>query len=383
MNYKKMHRTNILLPLWGLGGLLGGLLLGCQPTNTSSDTLKGAIGDKFLIGTALNSDQISGADKRGAEVVKQQFNAIVAENCMKSMYLQPKEGEFYFDEADKFVDFGLQNNIAVTGHCLVWHQQYPSWFFTDDKGKDVSREVLTERIRSHITTVVSRYRGKIKGWDVVNEAIEDDGSFRKSKLYDIIGEDFIRLAFEFAHTADPDAELYYNDYSMANPAKCAGVVRLVQQLQAQGVRIDAVGMQGHLTMNYPTVEDFEKSLLALSALGVKVMITELDLSVLPTPKPNAGADLNVNFDFQKELNPYADGLPDNVALAQQNRYADFFRLFFKHHDKISRVTLWGVGDHNSWRNNWPVAGRTDYALLFDKDYQAKPIVNEIIKIINN
>jgi endo-1,4-beta-xylanase len=331
-----------------------------------------------LIGTALNVDQFSGKDTLAEQVVKKQFNAIVAENCMKSMYLQPEEGRFFFDDADRFVNFGEQNNLTVTGHCLVWHSQAPAWFFTDKEGKDVSRDTLIQRMKNHITTVVSRYKGRIKGWDVVNEAIMDDGSWRQSKFYTIIGEDFIKLAFRFAHEADPDVELYYNDYSMANEGKRQGVVQLIKSLQEQGLRIDAVGMQGHLSMEWPSVEEFEKSLLAFSESGVKVMITELDLSVLPNPKPNVGADVATSFEYQKEMNPYPDGLPKEVEAAWEKRFNDFFTLFLKHQDKISRVTLWGVSDAGSWLNDWPIPGRTNYPLLFDRNYQPKPIVQTII-----
>ncbi|MDR0763088.1 MAG: endo-1,4-beta-xylanase [Bacteroidales bacterium] len=348
-----------------------------------SNGLANAFADKFLTGTAMNSLQIFDLDTLGTELIKKQFNAIVPENCMKSMYLQPEEGNFFFDEADKYVEFGEANNLWITGHCLVWHSQAPRWFFVDENGNDVSRETLIERMRNHINTVVSRYKGRIKGWDVVNEAIMDDGSFRQSKFYQIIGEDFISLAFRFAHEADPDAELYYNDYSTAIEAKCQGIVNVVKSLQAQGLRIDAVGMQGHLTMDSPTVEEFEKSLLAFSELGVKVMITELDLTVLPSFNNFTGADVSANFDFKAELDPYSDSLPEQIALQQQNRYVDFFRLFLKHHDKISRVTLWGVTDNDSWRNNWPIPGRTDYALLFDRNCQPKPVVAELIKLTNN
>ncbi len=359
------------------------VLFGCSSTDKQENeqklTLKEALEGKFYIGTALNTEQIMERDSNAVQVIKEQFNAIVAENCMKSMYLQPKEGEFYFDEADKFVDFGQQNNMFITGHTLVWHSQAPRWFFTDEEGKDVSREVMIERMKNHIFTVAGRYKGKIKGWDVVNEAVLDDGTLRDSKFLQIIGPDYIRLAFEFAHEADPDAELYYNDYSMALPAKRQGVVDLVKSLQEQGVRIDGIGMQGHLNMQFPSLEEFEKSLLAFSDLGVKVMITELDLSVLPSPKKDVGADIAQSFEYQQEINPYAEGLPQETATAWENRYLDFFKLFLIHRDKISRVTLWGVGDSDSWKNNWPVEGRTDYALLFDRNYKAKPIVNKIME----
>lgn len=364
------------------------LLLACfflancmQVTKQETEqTLKNTLKDKFMIGAALNRSHFTGKDTLAVAVIKKQFNAVVAENCMKSMYLQPEEEKFFFDEADKLVEFGEHNGMWLTGHCLVWHSQAPAWFFIDAQGNDVSREVLIERMKNHITTVVSRYKGRIKGWDVVNEAILDDGSWRQSKFYTIIGEDFIKLAFQFAHEADPEAELYYNDYSMANEGKRQGVVKLVKSLQEEGIRIDAIGMQGHLSMDYPSTEEFEKSLLAFSDVGVKVMITELDLSILPSPRPNVGADVALSFDYRKEMNPYAEGLPAAVEAAWSERYLDFFRLFFKHSDKISRVTLWGVCDADSWKNNWPVPGRTDYPLLFDRNCQAKPIVDEIIKL---
>lgn len=347
------------------------------------NTLKSAFEGKFLIGTAVNADQASGKDTAGVSVIKRQFNSIVAENCMKSMNIHPEEGKFHFDDADQFVKFGEENNMAIIGHCLIWHSQAPAWFFVDDKGNDVSREVLIERMRNHITTVVSRYKGRVHGWDVVNEAIEDDGSWRQSKFYKIIGEDFVRLAFEFAHQADPDAELYYNDYSMAHEGRRNAVVVLVKSLQEKGVRIDGIGMQGHFSMDFPPLDEFEKSLLAFSALGVKVMITEMDLGVLPNPRRDMGANVADTYKYQKEMNPYTEALPDSVYTAWSNRINDFFKLFLKHYDKISRVTLWGVSDRNSWKNNWPVMGRTDYPLLFDRNYQPKPVVQEIIDMAND
>lgn len=354
-------------------------LLGCAaPKPQTQPGLKDALSGKFYIGTAMSSAQIIGEDTLAIAIIKQHFNSVVAENVMKSEVIQPVEGEFDFSQADKFVDFATANQMHVVGHTLIWHSQAPRWFFTDNDGRDVSPEVLTERMKTHIQTVVKRYKGRVHGWDVVNEAILDDGSWRESKFYQILGEDFIKLAFQFAHEADPDAELYYNDYSMAYPGKCEGVVKMVKKLQEQGVRVDGIGMQGHMNMEFPTYEAFEKSLLAFSALGVKVMITELDITVLPSPGQNVGAEISLNYDYQKEINPYTDGLPDSVATALHDRYAGFFRLFLKHSDKISRVTLWGVTDAQSWRNYWPVQGRTDYPLLFDRHYQPKQLVNDLI-----
>lgn len=350
-----------------------------EATQTDHIGLKDAFAGRFEIGAALNDFQIMGRDEETMDVVKQNFNAIVAENCMKSGRIQPREGEFQFDLADRLVAFGEANNMAIHGHTLIWHSQAPRWFFTDDAGNDVSREVLIQRMKDHIYTVVKRYKGKIPTWDVVNEAILDDGSLRKSKFLEIIGEDFIKLAFQFAHEADPDAELYYNDYSMANPKKRAGVVAMVKNLQEQGVRIDGIGMQGHVGLRYPTIEEFEKSILAFSDLGVKVMITELDLTVLPSPWEDAGAELTNVFEYRKEMDPYVNGLTPEVEADFSDRYLSFFKLFLKHQDKIERVTLWGVNDGNSWKNGWPIKGRTDYPLLFDRNNKPKPVVRSIIE----
>jgi endo-1,4-beta-xylanase len=343
-------------------------------------TLKMAFRNKFYMGVALNARQIWARDTAAVSLVKTHFNSIVAENCMKMMSLQPRERLFQFKDADQFVDFGEKNNMFIVGHTLIWHSQTPDWFFVDAHGNDVSREVLIERMRKHITTVVSRYKGRVSGWDVVNEAILDDGSWRKSKFYNIIGEDFIRLAFEFAHAADPKAELYYNDFSMAQEGKRNAVVRMLYKLKGLGVKITGVGMQGHLGLDYPKVADFEKSILAFSAAAVNVMITELDITVLPNPGRNKGADISMNYAYKKEINPYVDGLPDSIAKALEDRYITFFKLFLKHQDKIIRVTLWGVTDGDSWRNNWPVFGRKDYPLLFDRQYKAKPVVQAISAI---
>lgn len=356
------------------------MLSGCNTSDEVSSSLKDAFQGKFLIGAAMNVDQIEGQDTAGVRVVKHHFNSITAEDCMKSMYLQPEEGEFFFEEADRFIEFGEKNGMHIVGHTLIWHSQAPDWFFTDEAGNDVSREVLIERMRNHISTVVGRYKGRIDGWDVVNEAILDDGTYRNSKFYSIIGEDFIPLAFQFTHEADPDAELYYNDYGMGLEGRRNGVVQMVKSLQERNIPIDGIGMQGHMGLDYPDINEYEKSILAYSALGLKVMITEMDIIVLPFPSPNVTAEVSLSYEYQQEMNPYAAGLPDSVATIWENRYVDYFKLFLKHQDKISRVTLWGVSDANSWRNDWPMHGRTDYPLLFDRDYQPKAVVKKLIEL---
>lgn len=360
------------------------LLISCNSSDKNEDiTLKQAFKDIFYIGTALSEEQILGEDEAAIEVVKSNFNSITAENIMKSEVMQPIEGEFDFTLSDKFVEFGEQNDMQIIGHTLIWHSQAPDWFFVDENGDDVSPEVLTQRMRSHILTIAGRYKGRIHGWDVVNEAIEDDGSWRKSKFYEILGEDFIRIAFELAHEADPDAELYYNDYSMANEGRRNRVVSMVKALQEQGVKIDGIGMQGHLNLNSPSIQDYEKSIQEFADLGVKIMITELDLSVLPSVRSNDGANVKSTFEYNEKINPYKDGLSKEVEEKQYQRYTDFFKLFVKYQDNIDRVTLWGVNDAQSWKNDWPVEGRTDYTLLFDRNNKPKEVVKDIINIVSN
>ena len=296
------------------------------------------------------------------------------------MYLQPNEGEFNFKDADRFVAFGEKNNMQLIGHTLIWHSQAPKWFFLDENGGEVSRDVLIERMRTHIHTVVSRYKGRITGWDVVNEAVLDNGEYRKSKFYEIIGEEFIPLAFQFAHEADPEAELYYNDYSTALPAKRDGIINVAKSILKAGVPLHGLGMQEHQGFHHPNIDEVEKTILAFSATGASVMVTELDISVLPHARENMGAEISETYEYSKQLNPYADGLPDSIMQKLRDRYISFFKLYLKHSDKISRVTVWGVADQNSWKNDWPIPGRTDYPLLFDRQFKPKPFVREIIRL---
>ena len=347
----------------------------------SQNSLAEACRDKFLVGVAVNTRQVDGIKPKESELISEEFNAIVAENCMKPEYIHPEEKKYNWSDADKFVAFGEKNKQVITGHCLLWHSQIGRWFFTDDNGKDVSSDILKERMRQHIYTIMGRYKGRIKGWDVVNEAFEDDGSYRNSKFYQILGKDFIRYAFQFAHEADPAAELYYNDYNVETPAKCDAIVKLVKELKAAGVRIDAVGSQAHMHMDSPTFNDTEDCFRKLKAAGVKILITEWDLSILPNPY--SGANISVNFKYSPEMDPYRDGVPDSIQLKWNKRVLGMFQLYFKYNDVIDRVTVWGLNDAVSWLNNFPIRGRTDYPLLFDRNNNRKSVVDEIIKMSEN
>jgi endo-1,4-beta-xylanase len=344
--------------------------------------LRETVGKYFLIGTAVNMRQLEGEEPGDVAIICNQFNAVVAENCMKPEEIEPKEGVFTWDDADRFVKFAEDNHLTATGHVLIWHSQTPDWFFLNQYGEMPSRQVMIGRMRDYIHTVVGRYKGRIKGWDVVNEAITDDGELRDTPWMRAIGPDYIQLAFKFAHEADPNAELYYNDYSMDKPAKRNAAIKLVRQLRKAGCRVDAVGMQSHNGLDYPNIADYETSLKAFADAGIMVAITELDISALPNPWNFSGAEISQNFEMQKALNPYPKKLPKEVQRKHGDRYLAFFRLYKKYASNIKRVTLWGVSDGNSWLNDFPVKGRTNYPLLFDRQHKAKPVVEEICKLFS-
>ena len=352
-----------------------------QVSAASPTTLKDALQDNFYVGAAINAYQAGDKDAKATAIITQHFNTITAENLLKWSSIHPRPNEYNFQPADDYVAFGNKNDMFVVGHTLVWHNQIPDWVFEDEKGNPVSKEVLLQRMEEHINAVAGKYKGKIHGWDVVNEALNDDGTLRESKWLKIAGEEYLEKAFRLAQQADPEAELYYNDYNMWKPAKRDGAIRLVKDLQAKGVRVDGIGMQGHWGLENPSIAQIEESIVAFSKLG-KVMITELDIDVLPNPSNRNGADIDATFEFDEKYNVYTDGLPDSVQQKLTQRYADIFALFRKHSDKISRVTFWGVTDANSWLNDWPIKGRTSYPLLFDRNYQPKPALDAIIKSVS-
>jgi endo-1,4-beta-xylanase len=346
-------------------------------------TLKEAAAGALLIGTAVNSDQVFGRDSLGAALVRAQFSAITPENVLKWDSVHPQPGVYDFAAPDQVLAFGEQNGMAVIGHVLVWHNQTPRWVFQDSSGNPVSRDTLLGRMREHILTVVGRYRGRITGWDVVNEAVDEDGSLRRTPWLTIIGEDYVAKAFQFAHEADPGAELYYNDYSLENAPKRQGALVLVGRLLADSVPVTGVGLQGHFHLDWPSLEQEDTTIAAFAGLGVKVLITEMDMDVLPRPTPQRGADVTLDLAPQPELDPYAAGLPDSVQQALAQRYADLFGLFLRYRGTVTRVTLWGVTDRTSWKNNWPVRGRTNYPLLFDRDGRPKPAFDAVIRALQS
>ncbi|MGD1044603.1 MAG: endo-1,4-beta-xylanase [Bacteroidota bacterium] len=347
--------------------------------------LKDIFKDDFYIGVALSLNQISGKEPDAIALVEKHFNSITPENILKWEEVHPELNRYNFEAADRYVAFGEKHKMHIIGHTLVWFHQTPDWVFQDELGKPITREALLERMKDHIFTVMGRYKGRIHGWDVVNEAIMADGGFRKCKWLEIIGEDYLLKAFEYARQADPNAQLYYNEYDFEERPKCEAVIRLIQNLQLKGVRIDGIGIQGHWFLDWPSIEEVETYILALSKLGVKLMVTEMDISVLPFyPVDSKAVDIS-SFDaeWQEKNNPYRDVLPDSAQKDLAKRYAELFSLFRKHRDKFSRVTLWAVHDGQSWRSYLPIKGRKDYPMLFDRHCKPKPALNAVIKIVQD
>ncbi|MGC1421764.1 MAG: endo-1,4-beta-xylanase [Terracidiphilus sp.] len=346
-------------------------------------SLKEAYKDAFVVGAAINNAQITGQDSREDAIISEQFDSISPENVLKWERVHPEPGTYAFDLPDQYVAFGEKHHMFIVGHCLVWHSQVPAWVFRDDKGNLVDRETLLKRMHDHIQTVVGRYKGRIQSWDVVNEALNEDGTLRQSPWLKIIGEDYIEKAFQYAHEADPQAQLTYNDYSLENEAKRKGAVALIAKLKAEGVPVTSVGLQGHLGLEWPSVETEDATISDFAKLGVKVVISELDIDVLPPATKKQTADVSLKVEQDAKLNPYASGLPQSVQQELAKRYADLFGVFLKHRDVVTRVTLWGVTDADSWRNDWPVKGRTSYPLLFDRSGQPKLAFQAVIRVAAN
>ena len=368
--------------LHGLGIALS--LAVCMAQTGSADevpakTLKGVFARDFLIGAALNRDQFEGRDERAAAIVRAQFDTISPENSMKWGPIHPKPGQYNFADADAYVAFGEANRMVLIGHNLVWHQNTPDWVFKDDHGQPLSRDALLERLRDHIHTVVGRYKGRIKGWDVVNEALNLDGTMRESPWYRIVGPDYVEKAFQYAHEADPAAELYYNDYSLELPAKRKGAVDLIKRLQAAGVPVAAVGLQSHDRLDWPKVEEADATIRAFANLGIKVNITELDIDVLPPIAP-PDAEMVQTGNTDPKLDPYRGGLSDTVQQALAKRYSDLFAVYLRYPGIITRVTFWNVTDADSWLNRFPIMGRANYPLLFDRQGRPKPAYEAVIKV---
>ncbi len=323
----------------------------------------------FPIGVAVSPRSLNSDEE---PLIKLNFNSLTPENDMKMSSLHPSEFVYNWENADAIVSYAEQNNMKVRGHTLLWHQQTPAWIFNDAAtGKQVSKEVLLQRIKEHIYAVVGRYKGSIYAWDVVNEVISDNPNefYRKSKYYEICGEDFIFKAFQWAHEADSDAQLFYNDYNEINTSKRAKIIELINKLKSAGIPINGIGLQSHWAISEPSNEQLENTLTDFIKLGLKIQITELDISVYSKEhkaREKKSEDLDTRFTEEREAK-------------QLEQYKMCFSTFRKYKGNISGVTFWNVSDRYSWLDNFPVKNRKDYPLLFDKNLQPKKVYWEVVK----
>lgn len=370
--FKRFHLTNsdmkkiILIPI--VLSLIS-LLVSCssKPETFDIKGLKDYYAEHFTVGVAIGPRALS-TDEAG--LIETHFNSITAENAMKMGPIHPKEDEYFWEHADSIVNFAVRNNMKLRGHTLCWHNQAPSWLFVDAEGDTVSKEVLLARLKDHITTVVSRYKGKIYAWDVVNEAISDKSGefYRNSPWYKICGEEYIAKAFEYAHEADPDALLFYNDYNEMYPAKREKIFKLVHDLKAAGVPIHGLGLQAHMGIYEPIAEYLDSALIRFTELNIPLHVTELDISVY---KKEHG---------RRERKPEDDSTTFTPEMEQKQleQYKLTFEIFRKHKDAIESVTFWNISDRSSWLDNFPVRNRKDYPLLFDKDLKPKKAYHEVV-----
>jgi endo-1,4-beta-xylanase len=343
-----------------------------QPARIVADQNKGLkdhYANYFSVGVAVSPRALKTDE---AQLILQQFNSVTPENAMKMGPVHPRENEYYWKDADSIAAFAKANNLKLRGHTLCWHNQTPRWFFTDSAtGKQVTKEILLQRLKDHITSVVKRYKGVVYAWDVVNEVISDNPNeyFRNSLFYQICGEEFVAKAFQYAHEADPDALLFYNDYNEINAIKREKIFKLVKGLKDTGIPIHGVGLQGHWAINEPSEQQLDSTIARFAESGLKIQITELDISVYP-----------------KEHNARERRTEDNDTLfttEKENRqiemYKMCFRIFRKYKKAISSVIFWNISDRHSWLDNFPVRGRKDYPLLFDKDLKPKKAYWEVVR----
>jgi endo-1,4-beta-xylanase len=348
-----------------------------------AQSLAEAYRDYWYTGVSVNQWEVEGNQESHWDVITKNFNWVVAENCMKCEVIHPQEGVYDFTLADKFVDKAKAAGLKVQGHCLIWHSQCAPWFHFDKDGKLVSREELKKRMREHIYTIVSHFKGRIDAWDVCNECFEDDGSPRKSLFWQILGTDYIPLAFQYAHEADPNVQLFYNDYSMNKPTKVEGVANFFRPLIEQGLPVTAIGMQGHMILEdaKELLPQYDHSIKTIAALGVPTFFSELDLSVLPNPYGFSGANVSDRFTYTPEKDPFKEGLTKEKEAEINQYWVDFYKMLIPHKDNILRVNFWCLNDANSWRNDFPIQGRSDYATLYDRQNQPKGMIQEIINLV--
>ena len=353
-------------------------------------TLKEAFAGQFLVGVAVSHSFIERNNTPCLNLICEQFNAVSPEDVMKPETIHPAPSVWNFGKGDAYCKFANDNGLKALGHTLMWHNQTPDFFWLNEDGSVRTKEQMQATLVEYVEKTVTHFAGKVYAWDVVNEIISEEGGYRNDKgwekYYPGNLDELVCLAFETAHRCDPNAELYYNDYNMWRQTKVDGVVRLVKMLQSKGIRIDGVGIQAHWGLNYPSTHDIETTIDRLHALGVKVMITEFDIDMLPFSKEGQMTGKAMydpalqREEFMRYLNPYADELPSSVDQEVADRYEQIMRTIWGRRDKIARVTFWGLHDGVSWKNNYPIPNRKNYPLIFDRKLQKKKAFHQIISI---
>jgi endo-1,4-beta-xylanase len=349
-----------------------------RPAADEDAGLKDAAPPGMLIGVALGAGQTTGHDPKVEALVPRHFSSLTPENELKWERVHPEPDRYDFAPADRAVAFAEKHGMAVIGHVLVWHQQTPDWVFAGEGGKPLDRGTALRRLRAHIQAVAGRYKGRIKGWDVVNEAVNDDGTLRRTPWLEAIGEDYVARAFEYAREADPGAELYYNDYNVWKPEKRATILKLVSALRKDGLRVDGVGVQGHWLVGEPPLDRIEATIEDIAGAGLEVLITELDVDPLPRDESMYGADLDQKTRMAQETDVYADGMPADKQRELAERYGAIFRLFVAHRQHIPRVTFWALTDADTWLNGFPVPGRVNHPMLWDRQGRPKPALDAVL-----
>ena len=334
---------------------------------TTGKGLKDYYNNFFTTGVAVSTRSIKNEEE--VQLILQNFKSITPENAMKMGPIHPKENEYNWTDADAIVDFAVQHHLKIRGHNLCWHEQTPNWFFKDSTGNLVTKAVLLQRLKDHITTVVNRYKGKIYAWDVVNEAIDDNPNnfLRNSLFYQVCGEDFITKAFEYAHAADPDAILFYNDYNTERKEKTDRIYTLLKTLKEKGVPLNAVGLQGHWSIFEPTQNELEYTIQKFASLGLTIQVTEMDLSVYKwekEPRIKSATDIDI--------------LTPQLEQQQVEKYKMLFSVFRKYKQYITGITFWNISDRSTWLDTYPVKGRKNYPLLFDTHLQPKKAFWEVV-----
>ena len=370
--------------IWTIGTIISVTWSTLCVANTS--TLRTQFLPDFKVGAAVSREIVNGQSPDADAIVAKHFNTLTVENDMKAEIVSPKRGQYDFSHADNFINYAQKHEAFVIGHTLIWHNQTPAWFFENEQGVSYTPVQQAEVLKRHIEVMATRYAGKVDAWDVVNEVLDDNGEYRPTVWVKQVGDGdtLVKLAFSTTQKYAPNTELYYNDFNAWKPGKVKGIVRMIRMLKNAGIRIDGIGIQGHWGLNYPNVELIENAIDAYAAEGVKVMISEIDIDVLPITKEGQVIGtglLHKQFqepEFEVFLDPYKAGLPADIEAKLNARWTELFSLFRRKSDKIDRVTFWGVDDSTSWKNYYPVADRTNYPLMWNRDFTPKGALKAIL-----